>query len=267
MAGEWGRFTRHAKKSVIDSQDLAVSLGSGSVYPEHLVLALLDDSGTTAALVIALTGVPGDDLRSLLEERCAAQAEGEDAVEKPPFSTALKQVVERAGELSGGEFIGTEHLLAAAFAPGTALGETSAEALNITEETFTGGIQLLEQHEVRLRAGANPAAEPAPALARTPVGSPSPVNTPAASAPKMVVPGPPPADSGVAAAASNHTLSALARLVVDLAGKAATLARSHGSPALADQLDRMRSEVENQIRSTRPASQIGETAKAARIDG
>ncbi len=267
MAGEWNRLTRHAKRSVIESQDLAASLAGSSVQPEHLLLTLLDDSTSAAAVLFTLAGFPADEVRVILEERVAVDSQFENPVEKPAFSPALRRVVEDAGALAGPGSVGSEHLTLAILAAASPLGIAIKEACRIDSTTLTPYLEMLEGHELKGRAstGAQQGAEKlaqgsaAGSAAARMGGTPPPRPTPA-PATELKVPvtklareaAPSPeyaarqqtsAPTGV----GSHTLLALARLVIDLAGKAASVARAHGSPSVADQLDRMRGEVQSQM--------------------
>lgn len=290
MAGEWNRLTRHAKRSVIESQELAASLAGSSVQPEHLLLTLLDDSTSAAAVLFTLADFPAEEVRVILEERVAVDSQFENPIEKPAFSPALRRVVEDAGALAGTGAVGSEHLALAILNAEGPLGMAIKEARGVDSNILAPYLEMLEGHELKgrvapgvprtgeRRADTSAAGSAAARMGGTPAPRPAPPAVPNLNVPvnrlvRDATPAPEYGAGPLAAAAQpraapaegrSHTLMALARLVIDLAGKAASIARAHGSPAVADQLDRMRSEVESQMGLAKSSS--GAEPKEPRAD-
>src|SRR6185437_15853042 len=136
-------------------------------------------------------------------------------------------LVTAAASLAEGTQAGTEHLLLAFLSPGSDLAPALAQ-LGASVEDLSLRWDLLESHELRTSA--------APAAAEAPARSPA----PQAAAPATAESTAPPR---AAPTGSSHTVTALARLVADLASKAALAARESGKIGVADQLDLMRSET------------------------
>ena len=242
MAVEWNRLTRHAKRAVVESQELAASLGSSSTEPEHLLMTLLDDPASAAVLVLSLSGGRSEDLRCALEERLVQAPESGAGVEKPPHSPAVRRMVEQAASLLEAGPVTTGHLLLALAQRGSPLSPLFEESGADLDE-LRAVLDAMEGHELRATGTA------APDTPRPPVRAPQ---APPAPAPTAAAAREPTGEYAAAPSTSAHTLLALARLVVDLAAKASRVASENGSPALAEQLDKMRTEVEAQIRVAKP---------------
>lgn len=162
------RFTAPARAVVRGAVEVAERAGADGITPEHLLLALLDAEGTTAASVLAHFGVAGESVAAAVSaalrrgglSSADAAALGElgidldtvvAAVERvhgegaftgrkrrprrfhTPFTQPAKKVVEGALREAldrGDRFIGDEHvLLALLHAPGVAADVLAAEGL------------------------------------------------------------------------------------------------------------------------------------------
>lgn len=53
----WMRFTEKSRAAVFSAQAVAERYGQSEIGPEHLLLALLDDSGGVAAAILKRTEV------------------------------------------------------------------------------------------------------------------------------------------------------------------------------------------------------------------
>lgn len=271
MAGEWNRLTRHAKRAVRESQDLAASLGGASVLSEHLLMTILDDPGSAGALLLSLAGVSADELRSVLEESIAGESLG-GQVEKPAFSPALRETVERAGLMVADGLIGTDHLVVAALWAGGPLKEAVQTTCRLDDAELWAQLELLGSHELAARAA------PARSSAASPAGTRSGESLERGAAAlndleRSARPAPQPEMAATAGApagvpigrtfqaespeTSVHTVLALARIIVDLSGKAARAAADSGNSQLAQQLEKMRAEAEIQLRAARPGGGLG----------
>ncbi|HET6385891.1 MAG TPA: Clp protease N-terminal domain-containing protein [Armatimonadota bacterium] len=260
MAVEWARLTRHAKRAVVESQELAAALGGDSVKPDHLLMTLLDDSASMAALLICLSGGRPDEVRCALEDRLA-DALGA-SVEKPPYSPAVRELLEQAARLTDAGPVGTGQLLVAALESGdeaaVTLQNAGVDPAEVRIQLEAMGIHELYGFAARPAPDAGPRAIPTPGVAEDRVAENTKPDSRYAERPPSAIESAkgPTAPSGSNSAGGAHTLQALARLVVDLAAKASKAAREHGSPALGEQLDQMRREVERQMRASAPGSQL-----------
>ena len=271
----------------MDSQELAASLAAPSVQLEHLVMALLDDPTSAAGLLVSMAQTPADGIRGALEERLTDAFPSEDSHSRPAFSADVKKAVEEGAILAGEGPVGTEHLLLAALGSGTSLGLSLRELPGLDISGLELQAASLSDHELLARQGVPGTSSNVPgASAPTSQSIPaSPATSPSTGDRRSIQPQPdiqspggeaqsvPTLSKDAVSAASTshsaddsraHTMMALARLVVDLSGKAASVARAHGSPAVAEQLDRMRAEVESQIKVSKPPSQWG--AKSPVVD-
>jgi hypothetical protein len=110
----FGRFTDRARNVVVTSQNEARNAGNPNIYPAHLVLGLLADPGSLAAMAITAQGVTLDAVR-----QAAAAALPPSSGEAPdlvPFDPAAKKVLEltfREALRLGHNYVGTEHILLA----------------------------------------------------------------------------------------------------------------------------------------------------------
>jgi len=122
------KFTVKAQEAVLDAQHKAGEYGNQQVEPEHLLLALLDQS---EGLVSPILQRHGSDPKKV-------RAETLEAIQKLPkvsggmgeyLSTSIKKVLEKAhqeAQLLKDEFVSTEHLLLAIL-------ETSGKAQKILQ--------------------------------------------------------------------------------------------------------------------------------------
>jgi ATP-dependent Clp protease ATP-binding subunit ClpB len=107
---DFNKLTIKSQEAVAAAQERARRLGNPELYPEHLLLALLDQD-----LPRALVASP-DELRSSAEQRLAAKPRTEGATQQPTMSAALSKVLDRAVEEAHrleDDYVSTEHLLLA----------------------------------------------------------------------------------------------------------------------------------------------------------
>src|SRR5205823_3794325 len=84
------------------------------LYPEHLLLALLDQE--LARTLVERSGYQPDSLRAEAEERLASKPRLEGVTQQPTMSAALSKVLDRAFDEARqleDEYVSTEHLLLA----------------------------------------------------------------------------------------------------------------------------------------------------------
>jgi hypothetical protein len=112
-AGRFARFTERARKVVADAQRLAHEQRHPAVEPEHVLIAVLEETGCLAAKIVE---AHGGDPAALAEQVRAAlpPAGGGEAVEHVPFSPASKKLLEETAQSAVdlvNNYIGTEHIL------------------------------------------------------------------------------------------------------------------------------------------------------------
>jgi ATP-dependent Clp protease ATP-binding subunit ClpB len=107
---DFNKLTIKSQEAVAAAQERARRLGNPELYPEHLLLALLDQD-----LPRALVDSP-DELRSSAEERLASKPRLEGTTQQPQVSAALSKVLDRAFDEAKkleDDYVSTEHLLLA----------------------------------------------------------------------------------------------------------------------------------------------------------
>lgn len=115
MPGALDAFDRQAKRQLIIAQDEAKYFHHGYLGTEHLLLALIRDSGSPAARVFSSLGVDYLVVRSVVEK---LGGRGSTAQEYATIdlTAEAKRVLELApqeAELVGSRTVGPEHLLLA----------------------------------------------------------------------------------------------------------------------------------------------------------
>src|SRR5262245_56879701 len=104
------KLTIKSQEAVAAAQERARRLGNPELYPEHLLLALLDQDLPRALVDSA------DELRSSAEERLAQKPRIQGGQQQPTMSAALSTVLDRAADAARSledEYVSTEHLLLA----------------------------------------------------------------------------------------------------------------------------------------------------------
>src|SRR5262249_42020300 len=105
------RLTIKSQEAVARAQELARRAGNPELYPEHLLLALLDQE-----LPQTLLGERLGDVRAAAEHALASRPRAQGATQQPQVSTQLSRVLDKAEEEMlrlEDEFVATEHLLLA----------------------------------------------------------------------------------------------------------------------------------------------------------
>ncbi|HVP76098.1 MAG TPA: ATP-dependent chaperone ClpB [Gaiellaceae bacterium] len=125
---DFNKLTIKSQEAVAAAQELARRSGNPELYPEHLVLALLDQE-LIRSLVEAADYKPAS-LRAEAEARLMQKPRIEGAQQQPTVSAALSRVLDAALQTSkrmGDEYVSTEHLLLALdIVPGDRLEEAIA---------------------------------------------------------------------------------------------------------------------------------------------
>src|SRR5215471_690213 len=107
---DFNKLTIKSQEAVAAAQERARRLGNPELYPEHLLLALLDQDLPRALVDSA------DELRSSAEERLAGKPRLEGTTQQPQVSAALSKVLDRAFDEAKkleDDYVSTEHLLLA----------------------------------------------------------------------------------------------------------------------------------------------------------
>src|SRR5580765_1010328 len=107
---DFNKLTIKSQEAVAAAQELARRFGNPELYPEHLLLALLDQE-----LPRALVPDP-DALRAETEAKLAEKPRTEGMAQQPGVSAAFSRVLDRAEDETKkleDEYVSTEHLLLA----------------------------------------------------------------------------------------------------------------------------------------------------------
>ncbi len=111
---DFQRLTLKSQEAVAGAQELARRGGNPELYPEHLVLALLDQE--LPKTLVERAGVSAASLRSDAEQRLAAKPRIAGAAQQPGISAAFSKTLDKAFDEARGmddEFVSVEHLLLA----------------------------------------------------------------------------------------------------------------------------------------------------------
>src|SRR5207248_485997 len=107
---DFNKLTIKSQEAVAAAQDRARRLGNPELYPEHLLLALLDQELPRALVPDAAT------LRAETEAKLAQRPRTEGVAQQPGASAAFSKVLDRASDEARrleDDFVSTEHLLLA----------------------------------------------------------------------------------------------------------------------------------------------------------
>jgi len=107
------RFTHKTREALQQAHERALSAGHPEITPEHLLLALLEQSEGVVPAVLLRTGTDVQDLRTLLAKELERLPRTEGA-SAPGVSRRLQEVLkqaERAASKGGEDYVSTEHLL------------------------------------------------------------------------------------------------------------------------------------------------------------
>ncbi len=111
---DFNKLTIKSQEAVGAASELARRRGNPEVYPEHLILALLDQE--LARTLVERSGYQVSSLRAEAEARVSTRPHLQGAAQPPRASTAFSEVLDRASEEARSmedEFVSTEHLLLA----------------------------------------------------------------------------------------------------------------------------------------------------------
>src|SRR5919204_2759621 len=109
---DFNKLTIKSQEAVAGAQELARRAGNPEVYPEHLLLALLEQE--LARTLVERSGYELAALHTETEEKLARKPRLQGAAQQPQASTQFSRVLDQAEEEMrklGDEFVSTEHLL------------------------------------------------------------------------------------------------------------------------------------------------------------
>ena len=107
---DFNKLTLKSQEAIAGAQELARRMGNPELYPEHLVLALLDQELPRELVDSTST------LRAEVEERLAQRPTVAGGTQQPQISAAFAKVLDRASDEArsmGDDYVSTEHLLLA----------------------------------------------------------------------------------------------------------------------------------------------------------
>jgi ATP-dependent Clp protease ATP-binding subunit ClpB len=107
---DFNKLTLKSQEAVAGAQELARRMGNPELYPEHLVLALLDQELPRELVDSTST------LRAEVAERLAQRPTVAGGTQQPQISAAFAKVLDRASDEArsmGDDYVSTEHLLLA----------------------------------------------------------------------------------------------------------------------------------------------------------
>ena len=143
---DFNKLTLKSQEAVAAAQELARRMSNPELYPEHLLLALLDQELPRALVESA------EELRASAEERLSRKPRIEGGQQQPTMSAALAKILDRAADAARSmedDYVSTEHLLLALdVVPRDALLAKIAEVRGgqrVTSQDPEGTFQALEK--------------------------------------------------------------------------------------------------------------------------
>jgi ATP-dependent Clp protease ATP-binding subunit ClpC len=162
------RFTRAARRVVVEAQTEARGLHHNYIGTEHVLLGLLADSDSTAARALARVGVTSPQAREQVET-LIGRGEQEPSGHIP-FTPRAKKVLElslREALHLKVNYIGTEHILLGLLREGEGVGAQVLVALGAAPERVRREVERL----VAERPEPEPETAPSPRRAHTPAAA------------------------------------------------------------------------------------------------
>jgi ATP-dependent Clp protease ATP-binding subunit ClpA len=141
------RFTDQARRAVVLAQEEARLLDHHFIGTEHVLLGLLRDEGSAAFGLLALFGVPCDQVRERVVEIIGPGQKGSPSGHIP-FTPRAKKVLEmslREALQLGDRYIGSEHLLLGLLREGEGVGAQVLAARGVTLEAVRDRLDDVER--------------------------------------------------------------------------------------------------------------------------
>ncbi|MCB1071008.1 MAG: type VI secretion system ATPase TssH, partial [Kiritimatiellae bacterium] len=138
------RFTVKAQEALAASQRLAESMRHSEVLPEHLVMALLEQTDGIVPMLLHRVGIRPEGFRAALHARLNGKPTVEGMTERYP-SKGFRHLLEKALELAGkmkDDYVSADHLFLAA------LEEKDSEIPAVAREvglSYTQALEALKQ--------------------------------------------------------------------------------------------------------------------------
>jgi ATP-dependent Clp protease ATP-binding subunit ClpB len=128
------KFTEKAQEAILDSQNLAQSLGHQTIEPEHLLLSLIHQTEGIVPQVLQKLGQNPDQLAAILERDLQARPSVSGSNVQTGLGKATSEVLtaaEHEAKSMRDDFVSTEHILLALAKSRTSIGNLlSARGLN-----------------------------------------------------------------------------------------------------------------------------------------
>jgi len=105
------RFTQRARRVLSLAQEAAIAMDSAWIDTEHVLLALIDEGGGTAARILSETGIDRQQVEALARAESRAKSTRSHQLDlSPDTKKTLEMAVDEARRMDHG-YIGSEHLL------------------------------------------------------------------------------------------------------------------------------------------------------------
>jgi ATP-dependent Clp protease ATP-binding subunit ClpB len=160
------KFTEKAQEAILDSQNLAQSLGHQTIEPEHLLLSLIRQTEGIVPQVLQKLGQNPDQLAAIIERDLQARPRVSGSNVSTGLGKATNEILtaaEQEAKSMRDDFVSTEHMLLALAKSRTSIGNLlSARGLNanailqalmavrgsarVTSQNPEGAFQALEKY-------------------------------------------------------------------------------------------------------------------------
>lgn len=147
------RFSDRARRAMAGTQDKARLLGHNRVDTEHILLSIVEDEHSKAALILRSLGIEQADVQRLVEQYALPSYPVPEG--HIPFTPRAKRTLElalREALQLGSDYIGTEHLLLALFRAGDSAGAEALADLGATRDSVLREIIILRMPHAPQRA-------------------------------------------------------------------------------------------------------------------
>ena len=139
------KLTQKAQEAIQEAESLAHRANHAHIEPEHLLLALVEQTGGVVPPLLAGIGVPPADaagqLQALLEKKPKVYGEGSQVALSPAVRRALSQAEQEAAQL-GDEYVSTEHLFLAVLA-GESEGASALKSRGVNRQAVLSALQSI----------------------------------------------------------------------------------------------------------------------------